>query len=580
MKDSSDRSDQMIDRVRQRARGYLAWAEGSGSPWIEVALVALVGAVLLYIVRFAWFFGDDWAMFTARREYLDAGQWVQYLFTPHNEHLSTTVVVIFSVLESLFGIDSAIPFLVVVIIAHLALIWVVRCFLLRWGVSLIPRLLAIVWLGFLGSGAENLVWAFQSAYIGALALGLWGLYLVTGPVCSLRRDLTASLLFVLSLFTAGTSLPVFAISMLVIVWNRRWRQLLEVGLAPAILYAGWFLLYGASRQPQNPRSLTQIVPYMTRGLEFGLDQIVQFGVLGFIMGIAAVMLLALTDWYTGDHRVTLVALVLGAVAFFALGGWGRGFYGADQAQAVRYVYVLGAFAIPVLIAVGFTVMRRRPLFGALGVALLVIAILGNFGALLSFRNGRVDLTSRFRAIFDASAAYLDDPLVDDGLQVEPTYNPDVTVGRLRALRDGGYWEPRPSVDEVIGLETAARVGIRAGVAGSAAQSPKGRPRVVTADAARLAVDGDGCVSVEPTGVAPSVTLFEAGSGVFTVATGGRPSSMFIRSVAQPSLQAGPVDLGTTGSAEPVRVAVFPAVGRPVIMVPTTGITTICGVDAQ
>ena len=578
MKDSSDRSDQMSDRVRQRARGYLTRAEGPGSPWIEVALVALVGVVLLYIVRSAWFFGDDWQMLTFRRELLHSGQWIQFLFNPHNEHLSTTVVVVFSVLESLFGIDSAIPFLVVVIIAHLALLWVVRCFLLRWGVSLIPRLFAIVWLGFLGSGAENLVWAFQAAYIGALALGLWGLYLVTGSSRSLRRNCVASMLFILSLFTAGTSLPVFAISMLVIIWNRRWRQLLEVGLAPAILYASWFLLYGASRQPQNPRSLTQIVPYMTRGLEFGLDQIVQFGVLGFILGIAAVMLLALTDWYTGDHRVTLVALILGAVAFFALGGWGRGFYGADQAQAVRYVYVLGAFAIPILIAVGYRVMQSHRLFAAVGFAFLAIAIIGNFGALLSFRNGRVELTDRFRAIFDATAVYLDEPLVDDGLQVEPTYNPDVTVARLRALRDEGYWTPDPTVNEMIGLEAAARLGIRTGAAAPVASSALGRLRIMAVDGATLSSGVDGCVAITPVGDAPSISLSEGRSGIISLSTGGRPSSMVIRSVATPSLQAGPVDLGTTGSTGPVRVAVFPAVGRPIIMVPATGITTLCGVD--
>ena len=578
MKDSSDRIDRLILRTRERVRSGLAWAEGSGTPWIEIIAIGLVSVGVLYIVRNVWFFGDDWAMLTARRELLDSGQWVQFLFNPHNEHLSTSIVLVFTALESLFGVESAFPYLVVVILAHVGLLWVMRCFLVRWGVPIVPRILAIVWMGLLGSGAENLVWAFQAAYIGALALGLGGLYLVTGPQSGRGRNLAASLLFLLSLLTAGTALPVFAVSMLVIVWNRRWRQLLEVGAVPAGIYAAWFLLYGGSRQPEHPTTLTQVVPYMTRGIEFGLDQILQFGALGFVAGVAAVVLLAITDWFVGDHRITLVALVLGAVAFFALGGLGRGFYGADQAQAIRYVYVLGAFAIPVLVAIGARIAQKHHLFGVVALFFLAVAIIGNVGALISFRNARLQLTDSFKNTFSAATEYVDNSFVDQSMQIEPTYNPDVTVGRLRELRDWGFWRPSASVPERTRLDVAARLGLRVGMSPLPTGAVGSMPKVVTVESARLSTAADRCLVVESMGRTPAVVLAAGRPGTFTIDTGGGASSMVIRSETTSSIESGPVDLKTTGTDRAVSVEQFPVTGRPVILLPAAGSTRICGVE--
>lgn len=578
MKDSSDRIGRLILRTRERVRSGLAWAEGSGTPWIEIIAIGLVAIGVLFIVRNVWFFGDDWQMLTARRELLDSGQWVKYLFNPHNEHLVTVMVLVFTGLESAFGVGSALPYMVLVVLAHAGLLWVVRCFLLRWGVPLVPRLLSIAWMGFLGAGAENLVWAFQAAYIGALALGLGGLYLVTGPSPSRARNLTAGLLFLLSLLTVGTALPVFAVALLVVVWNRRWRQLLEVGLLPAGVYASWFLLYGGSRQPEHPRALTQVVPYMTRGIEFGLDQILQFGALGFMVGIAAVILVVLTDWFTGDHRIAIVALIGGTMAFFLLGGLGRGFYGADQSQASRYVYVLGAFAIPVIIAVGWRIAQQYRLFTVVATAILAIAIIGNFGALISFRNARVQLTDSFKSTFSAATEYVDNPLVDQSMQIEPTYNPDVTVGRLRELRDWGFWRPSASVPERTRLDAAARLGLRVGMSPLPAGAVGSMPKVVTVESARLSNAADRCLVVESMGLTPAVVLAAGRPGTFTIDTGGGASSMVIRSETTSSIESGAVDLSTTGTDRAVSVEQFPVTGRPVILLPAAGSTRICGVE--
>lgn len=579
MKDLSESLDNLISRVHLQWTRVSAWTRSTTTIWPELLLTVFVGAVVLYVVRNMWFFGDDWNMLIFRRQLMENGEWFRYLFAPHNEHLSTVVILVMTGLQSLFGVGSAVPFLAVVVIAHVAIVWVIRCFLVRFGVPMIPRMVAILWFGLLGAGAENLVWPFQMAYIGALALTLWGLYFVTTPEPKLRTDIAACLLFLAGLFTAGTAIPVLIVSVVLVLWNRRWGQALRVFALPVVIYVAWFVFYGASRQPEHPSALTQVVPYMTRGISFGLDQIVQFSVLGFVAGVVALVVLVMSDWVTGLHRQTLLTLVSAIAVFFLMGGLGRSYFGVEQSEAVRYVYVLGALAIPLLIVIGSRAVTWRPRFAYVAWGFVLIAIVGNVGALIAFRNDRIALTNDAKWKFASAVEYLDVAQVADDVRPEPTYNPDVSIKGLRFLRDQGLWSSNVRLSEAMQLDAAARFGLRTGFESKPQGLDLVNATIVSIEGATASISGE-CTVLQPTGATPQVVLQSKPAATFSIDTHGAPSMLYVRSQSDPELHSVAIDTGTAGATAPVWVMTFPLTGQPVLVLPTGVTTTLCGIATR
>jgi hypothetical protein len=68
-------------------------------------LIAAAGTILLAFQSGITFFGDEWTFLLDRRGW-SAGD----LLDPHNDHIAIALALIYKLLLSAFGMDSALPF--------------------------------------------------------------------------------------------------------------------------------------------------------------------------------------------------------------------------------------------------------------------------------------------------------------------------------------------------------------------------------------------------------------------------------------------------------------------------------------
>ena len=207
-RDASDAhaSPTPVDRDRNAVRAL----------WVVVGLAAVV---LFYVNRHQWFGGDEWFILTDRG--LTAGPGHQGLFEPHYEHWTTVPILAFRALYSVVGLHSYVPYIALVIVAHLATV------VLLWHVMVRSRIDAWVALCFvtvfavLGTGFENLKNAWQVTLVAPLALGLAAILVVpeSGPFT--RRDVIAAAFMTVAMMCSGVGLPMLvAVALVAFVRTR------------------------------------------------------------------------------------------------------------------------------------------------------------------------------------------------------------------------------------------------------------------------------------------------------------------------------------------------------------------------
>ena len=582
MKDSSEFIDQQVVRVRRRARIFWSWSEATSTRLPEIAVVAVVAVAILFLTRDAWFFGDDWKFLIFRRDLWNSGQHFEAIFVPHNEHLSAVPAAVYLVLEKFFGIGSMLPYFVVLVSGHVALLWAVRTVMVRLNVPMMWRIVGLIWLGLFGAGAENLVWPFQMSFIWAFALSVWGLLVFTGGERpTVRRDLGASALFTLGLLTASTSLSVTVVAACVLLASSRSiLRLFRVFAVPIGLYAVWYVLYGTSRMPHNPVSKTQIIPYLTKALSFGLDQTFQFPTIGLIFGVVALVLIASLEWFTAQQRRITAVLAAILFLFYLMSAVGRSFLGLEAATAPRYVYFCGAMAIPFVVLAVSVVLKQKPKLLPIAAAILVIAIVGNAGLFISLRNDRLALTNESKWRFSMAAAHVMSPLADLGIVPDAQFTPDVSLAGIRSLREGGIWSYDVPLSSQQLLEGSLRFGIRTFPTTPDATIRSYNIAVVGTEGLSLIGGEGGCLVARPTSSAPVIVLEQRQAGTFSIDTGGAPSALRLQAEGDPAVRTEPKDLLTGGAVGPVWVGVFPVFGQPVIELPVGIDTTLCGLTTR
>src|SRR5215204_5595090 len=160
-------------------------------PVIIVTLGAL--AILVWLGRDMTFYHDEFAFLLLRDLSLPG------ILAPHNEHLSATLVILYRVLVETVGTVSYWPYLGVtfalhVIVASIVYVVVRRETTAAWALGAMAVMLL------LGSGGDDILWAFQSGTVGAAAAGMAAL--VVAP----RRPALAAVLLTVGLATSGAAL--------------------------------------------------------------------------------------------------------------------------------------------------------------------------------------------------------------------------------------------------------------------------------------------------------------------------------------------------------------------------------------
>jgi hypothetical protein len=412
--------------------------------WHVISLIAS-GALLIVLARTQWFFFDEWAFLVP-----DNGSG---LFAPHVGHWSTTPILITHALRAVFGVNTYWPYILLALAIHLAVCHMVWRLSLRSGVNPWIATALSFMLMVLGAGAENILWAFQIGFMGAMLVGLIVIALVDRPELSRRAFIAVIVLSVWSLTFSGTAIPVLLAAGLVSLARRGARTTLVLFAPAAVVYGAWYAIFMRGQ-----------------GSHYGVGSVTNFGVdlpqyLGhyFIDGLGKVLP------FSGLGAIALVCLVAWAVSTFtrwrgpeapayalAAAGVAQGFLtaftrlqlGTETASSSRYIYALVALLIPAIgLAFGWFARNRTPVIAVLVGLVLFVAAYN--AALLRVNAGlqsAVELASQQRMYAALELIAAPGASYPSSARVEPQYAPDVTVADLRAMHAAG-WISGGSFDE-------------------------------------------------------------------------------------------------------------------------------------
>jgi hypothetical protein len=263
----------------------------------------------------------------------------------------------------------------------------------------------------LGTAAEDLLFASQMSFVGALAAGLGALICLERA--TRRGDAAAAALILVALGCAsdGLAVAVMVLAELLLIrspWRRLW-----IVLGPLALYVLWYLHYGT-----NEASLSNVPLIPSRDLETGAYGFAAFGGLtvgyGRILLSVAIGCLVVCYRRRGSLPARTVAAIAGALAFWTLTVLARAQY--DEPGAPRYTYISAVF---ILIAAAGLLRWRRFSVGVWAVFGLVLmsALLSNLQPLLSYAKDRTQVDAEVRAELGAAQIV--------GSAASPDFRPDV-----------------------------------------------------------------------------------------------------------------------------------------------------------
>ena len=162
----------------------------AGIGWAPFALTGVALVALVWFGRDMTFYHDEFAFLLLRDLSING------IFSPHNEHLSATLVILYRVLFGTVGTVSYWPYLAVTFALHVSVAWIVY-YVVRREASPAWALGAMAVVLMLGSGGDDILWAFQSGTIGAVAAGM------AAVVVAPRRPAVAAILLTIAMLTSG-----------------------------------------------------------------------------------------------------------------------------------------------------------------------------------------------------------------------------------------------------------------------------------------------------------------------------------------------------------------------------------------
>jgi hypothetical protein len=412
------------------------------TPFVAFCIYLAVSLpILLFVIGDQrWFFGDEWSFLAER----DAGN-VGELFRSHGEHWTTIPVLEYRLLFRLFGLRTYLPYLTVVVVAHLVTAFLLRVVMRRAGVR--PWTATIVAGAFVlfGPGRENILWAFQISFVAAIMFGLLALVAADHDGAIDRRDWLGLAAGAACLMCSGVSLVMVAIVGLTALSRRGWR-IATFYVAPlAAAYATWFLLSDPSGI-DNPYGrharVSEVARFTWSGLRGDLEAIGGVHILGILLLAALVgggaLILSDRERRSRKSLIAPVAMAGGAVLFLVATGTTRWFITPVADTQSRYIYVVAALSLPLLSVCIDAIVTERRLLGYVALAVVVAGAIVNIDR---FHDGAFgDGYQRQQRRLVTAMAYSADS------RNAPAYvrpNPWYTIGWLRSVAARGDM-PRPS----------------------------------------------------------------------------------------------------------------------------------------
>ncbi len=534
---------------------------------LPIAFVAL-----LWYMRRQYFTEDDWE-FIHR---IIPGVGNLGMFVPHNEHWSTLPLVVYKVLFAVVDVRTYIPYMAVLLFLHVLTAHLMWRIMVRAGADLLVATgLSAVFL-VLGSGAENLDWAFQIGFVGALAAGL-GMVLAVQEQGT-GRLASAWLLGVVSVMCSGLGPIMVVAAGLSALLTFGWRRAFRIAVLPGAVFVGWWLAVG--RHPVTPSlphgALRDLPEYMLTGVTSAAANITGLRVVG------ALLLVPLAWWLIAharrSTRVTAVAaLAATTLLFFLLVGVGRVGLGVDESKTSRYVYITAVLMLPA-VGVAASQLARRHVVAA-GVVALAVAWAGvhNVHALVLAVNGVTGVREHAQARIIAASRLVHGTLMTFPGSPEPVTAPDLTWADLAYLVAHNDLPTTgilpPSEFDTVSVEANIEMTFS-----SVPLLPAGDVRVRSSRSATLATGPQRCVEVigSQTSSGPSVQLvFTAPASVSIHAAPGSEVRAHLYSSATARIES-PLHQATVDASGTLYLDVSLPGAAPLIDLPRGG-ATLCGV---
>jgi hypothetical protein len=407
--------------------------------WVIVALAGLASVgLLLYTERKFDFYFDEW-------DWLDrAGHWtLSDYFVPHNEHWSTVPMLVYKVLLSTVGMRSYLPYLAAMAVTHALGGMVLFAVLRKRGGDVLALALTVLFL-FLGTGSEDLDWAFQLGFDASLLFGLLGVALLHGSEVGRWRRVGGCVALLLGLASSGIGLFYLAAAGVDALLQRdRWRRIWPVAVGLAA-YVVWYEKFGkagmAGDSPLSLHTLSGLVTYVPLGMATSVAGVFGLGaswgglVLPLFIGVGVLLYLRFRPTDS-----LLWAAAAGLVIQFVVTGMARVQDGTVEATQNRYVTMAAPFVMIIIAVLCARLPRPRGTVPVMAVELVVLAALA--GNLLALRAADHELLPGFEAQKqELAVVYLfrKAPGTDQNAFPVPGTAPTLTVADyLRTRKDFG-----------------------------------------------------------------------------------------------------------------------------------------------
>ncbi len=538
--------------------------EAHGVAWSDLPFVgaaALAAGVVLYLGRSLTFWHDEWRSITFD------GNWSDFL-RPVNEHWSTLPLLAYRATFHIVGLDSYLPYLAQVVVLH-AIAVAGAYVLVRRRIGRLAATLVSVPLLLLGSGAENLFWAFQTGFVGSVAFGVW--CLVALEQRGRWAPVAASALLLASLMSSGIGLVFVVAAAVRTLLEPRFRRRALAVVPPLAAYLAWYAWAG--HEPVDGlgqvASPAEIGGFVARGVAHSTAAVTGAGLLPrgeIVAGIGFVAALVGLAWaaIVRRPRPLATASVLAIVALYVLAGSVRAHLDFDYAVISRYVYVAG-FLLVLAVADALALLRerveaertRQVLWAAsVGVACAFVT-LANVGPLRGERDLLLGQADRTRAFVVLAQEYHGEPWIDptSGYGVMPpvpllvrTIEAHGSPTQDRFFRGVARTPPPAAYEEALLVLVGDR--FRAEPVSTASSAPVA-VRVADVVDAEVVRRGD-CFLITAAGPRPSATFLGPDGRRFGVSARRRERSTAVLGLALPPTRPLVVDL-TAGTMVDVVV---------------------------
>jgi hypothetical protein len=366
----SFRTDSSIDETAPVA----ARTSEASRRYAVVTFCAVAVFTFFFVLTFGrdeWFLYDEWDFLTKR-----SGGSVGDLFRPHAEHWVTFPILTYRLLWTIFGVRTYLPYLAIVVVLHVTVAALLRVVMLRAGVGPWVATIATSLFLLFGSGAQDIVWAFQMGFVASIVFGLTHLLLADhdGPLD--RRDWYGLAAGTAGMLCSGVALPMTVAVGVAVLVRRGWRYVLFHTLPLAALYAVWLVSIGRQGLGDAASSPGRVAAFAGRILTRTFVALGYGPVIGLLLAVVLIVGLLLVARDT-DARRRLAAptgLVLGAAVFAIVTAYGRALIPVVQS---RYLHVTAAMVSPAIALAADAVVRRWRGSAVVVLALLAVGIPGN-----------------------------------------------------------------------------------------------------------------------------------------------------------------------------------------------------------